>query len=499
MKRNRLLISLISIFAIFSLNGCFLDTLQSIMDEKYSEYIGDYPDVSVENIDRENDKSIKLLDLAFNAKEDQYGNTYLEDFSNNNLNYKLDSTKASRIKFNQNTLDLEYCDNFTPAKGNINGLVIPVEFPDARAKYLSNVSYPEYQSVSSYYYNTSYGKLNMNFDVLDWQLMSKNSAYYENSTKYYGDAPGASAIIHEVLSKLENKIDLSKYDNDNDGTIDSLYIIYSKPFDSNSEMWWAFQYTVYETHTYDDKDVGYYVFASYDFLFENDSKCNTLTFIHETGHMFGLEDYYDYDSKKGFSKGGLGGADMMDCNLGDHNPFSKFATGWVNEPVLINLKSNEETTITIDSFSKNGDCVILADNFNKSNGMFQDYFILSLIDSESKLNKEQLPFTKDGIRVYRVHGELEKYNDLTEPYTYYKYDNSYTKYNLIDCINNNKVKQIYSNYEYMELCAKTSDLFLKGDKISNLNYYDSILSKSELGFEVIDINNKKATLRIFRK
>lgn len=498
MKRKSILMSIISLFTLLSLNGCFFDTLQSIMDEKYSEFLGNYPDESVEPIDRENDNSIKLLDLAFNAKENENGISYLEDFSNNDLNYKLDSTKATRIKFNTNTLNLDYCDDLTPSKGNINGLVIPVEFPDARAKHINKLSYPTYQSVSSYYYNTSYGKLNMTFDVLDWQLMSKKSSYYEDSTKYYGDAPGTSAIIHEVLSKIEDSVDLSKYDNDKDGTIDSLYIIYSKPFDSSSEMWWAFQYTIYESTTYDDLQLGYYVFASYDFLFDEGLKCNTATFIHETGHMFGIEDYYDYDRKEGFSKGGLGGADMMDCNIGDHNPFSKFATGWVNEPVLINLKENEETIITIDSFSKNGDCIILADNFNKKDGMFQDYFILSLIDCESKLNKDQLPFTIDGIRVYRVHGELENYTDLVEPYKYYKYDNSYTKYNLLDCINNNRIKQIYSNYEYMELCANNSDLFIKGDKISNLNYYDSILTKSTLGFEILDISNKKATIRIFK-
>ena len=64
MKRKSILMSIISLFTVLSLNGCFFDTLQSIMDEKYSEFLGNYPDESVEPIDRENDNSIKLLDLA---------------------------------------------------------------------------------------------------------------------------------------------------------------------------------------------------------------------------------------------------------------------------------------------------------------------------------------------------------------------------------------------------------------------------------------------------
>lgn len=497
MKKKNILFSLISVFTLFSLNSCFLDTLQSIIDEKYSEYKNEENSNQI-SINRDNDNSIKLLDNAFNAKVDAYGNSYVNDFSN--ISYNNEFEKAERLNITENTLSLEYCDFLTPSTGNINGLVIPVEFPDARAKTITqNELFPEYQSVSSYYYNTSYGKLNMSFDVLDWQLLSKNSSSYAKNNKYEGDASGVSAIIHEVLSKIENKVDLTKYDNDKDGVIDSLYIIYSKPMDATSEMWWAYQYTVYEANKYDGVEAGFYVFASYDFLFEDDLKCNTKTYIHETGHMFGLEDYYDYDSSEGFSKGGLGGADMMDANVGDHNAFSKLATGWIDNPILVNLKENEETTITIGAFSYNGDCIILADNFDKEKGIFQDYFIIQLIDCESILNKEQYPFTIDGIRIYRIHAELKEFNNLLDSYTYYKYDNSYTNYNLIDCINNNKVKQLYSTYEYEEICAKNSDLFIKGDKISNLNYYDSILTKSSLGLEVSDILDNKATIRFFKK
>ena len=500
MKKKNTFFSLISLFAILSLTSCGFDTLESILNEKYSEFVennGDEINSNTPSIDTGN--SIKLLDNAFNSKVDANGNSLLEDYTS--VSYNNEFEHAERLSINKNVLDLDYCNYLPPSTGKVNGLVIPVEFPDARAKTISNTNIlPTYQSVSSYYYNTSYGKLNMSFDVLDWQMMSKKSSYYEKlSTGYHGEVPGVSAIIHEVLNNIKDKVDLSKYDNNNDKVIDSLYIIYSAPIDSYSDLWWAFQYTVYETKEYNGYQAGYYVFAGYDFLFEEDQTCNTQTYIHETGHMFGLEDYYDYDDNEGYSKGGLGGADMMDYNIGDHNPFSKLATGWIENPILVNLKEDEETTITINSFSKDGDCIMICDSYNSSKGMFQDYFLLSLIDCDSILNKGQYPYTIDGIRVYRVHGEVDTITEDGTDYTYFKYDNSYTKYNLLDAINNNKVKQIYANYEYMELCSKDSDLFIEGDSISNLNYYDNLLYKSKYGFEVLKIENDKATIRIFKK
>ncbi len=61
--------------------------------------------------------------------------------------------------------------------------------------------------------------------------------------------------------------------------------------------------------------------------------------IHETGHLLGLPDYYDYDASNG-PKGGVGGWDMMDSNWGDHNAFSKYLLGWI-DPIVISSGTQE--------------------------------------------------------------------------------------------------------------------------------------------------------------
>ena len=183
---------------------------------------------------------------------------------------------SRKFSFNQNVTDLEYNDGLTPTKGKINGLVIPVDFEDCPAlniyKTFTEVSY---QSVSSYYYNSSYGQLDMHFDILPWFRLSKSSNYYEKMTtrsqsKYSGDVPGVSAIIDEALTAAAKEYDLTKYDNDNDGYIDSLHIIYSHQVDyDDGDFWWAYQYCTFENYKYDNKYSYFYVFAGYNFLFDD--------------------------------------------------------------------------------------------------------------------------------------------------------------------------------------------------------------------------------------
>ena len=156
----------IYILFIFSLTSCNIDGLLSILDEIVIEN-DHYGNNTAIEVERDIGDSIKLLDNAFNAKIDKNNNPLVLDnynISNDEYNY------TKRLNISDNVRDLEYCDYLTPTTGTINGLVIPVDFSDYPAKRIEQENLlPEYQSVSSYYYNSSYGKLNMNFDVLGWQ------------------------------------------------------------------------------------------------------------------------------------------------------------------------------------------------------------------------------------------------------------------------------------------------------------------------------------------
>lgn len=474
MKKKNIFLLIVSLCMLLSLNSCFLSNLTSIFNNE-----------NVKN-------TIELLNNAFNAKVDINGNPLFQDFST--IEYNNDFDKAERFTVQENISRFLSNKYDTPSSGNVNSLVIPVEFKDYKAKDLKVKDLlPDYQSVASYLYNSSYGKLNITFDVLDWQMMSKNSTYYDTlDENLYESNNGPNAIKDEALSKIESKVDLSKYDNNSDGIIDSLIIIYSAPIQyQRGDLYWAYKTEHEQLKEYDGLRAQSYAFMGYSFLLSNNKSCDTRTFIHETSHLLGLEDYYDYSSKVGYSKGGLGGADMMDLNRSDHNPFSKMYLGWVDNPILVNLEKGEETIITIDSFSTNGDCIILANDFYKRDGMFQDYFIVYLYDADNPLNKKQTVFTEDGVRVLRIHGQANSF--------YCVNDNSYTDYNVIDNINNNKEGFIYTKYEYALNCAKKSDLFYENEGASNMTYYDDESEKLDYGFKVLKIEDNKATIKIFKE
>lgn len=491
---------------LLSLCGCSIYDIQSFFDE----INGNNTDTSIDR--NESKDSITILNEVFNGTINDKGETLkneyvdnqlsqTEGFSNETINYSID--------------DLEYYEGSCPTEGKINGLVIPVDFYDAPAPTKNDLLFDKvnYQSVSSYYYNSSYGKLDMNFDVLDWQRLSKKTSYYESLTNSYsGEVPGVSAIIHEVFKKLNSSVDFSKYDNDKDGYIDCLYIIYSTKIDFyKGEFWWAYNYYYFEEHTYDNVSPYSYVFAGYDFINENNDKTiSTKTFIHETGHIFGLNDYYDYDDDEGYNKGGLGGADMMDSNYGDHNPFSKLSLGWIDSVQLVTLKELEQSTINLKPYDTSGQVIMICDNYQESLGLFQDYFLIIYYNNESILNKNQTTYNKDGIRVYRIHGKLTTFGSGNDAYKNFMYDNSYTEFNLIDSIiANARTKKVstnnglYSKLTYNKQCASKYDLFYKDFTCDTLCYYDYKNSLNNLYsnyyFYVNDIIDEYATLTFNRK
>ena len=199
-------------------------------------------------------------------------------------------------------------------------------------------------------------------------------------------------------------------------------------------MWWAYTYEYYteDYEFYDNVEADFYCFFGYDFLFEETAsgkylKLNTETIIHESGHLLGLDDYYDYDDSKG-PDGGLGGGDMMDYNVGDHNPFSKILMGWVIPYVV-----TDSCSIMLDTFCSSGQCILLIDEFST---IFDEYYLIDYYSPDG-LNKLEAGynglFSSSGIRVYHVDATLTT-EEIYSALDIYKYNNSDTVHKLIKLV-----------------------------------------------------------------
>ena len=221
-------------------------------------------------------------------------------------------------------------------------------------------------------------------------------------------------------------MDLSEYDSNLDGFIDGIWLVYGErnyshkanATDDDVNLLWA--YTFWENNNspvIDNPKANVYCWGSYDFMYEGLSNANTMkidahTFIHETGHMLGLDDYYDYDEKSTLNPTGC--LDMMDYNIGDHNAYSKFLLGWV-EPQVFNFESG---LYSLRPFESSGDCLLISTSRNNNISPLEEYLLieyytptgLNEFDSiYSYTSKYPLLFTQKGVKVYHVDSRLGEF------------------------------------------------------------------------------------------
>jgi M6 family metalloprotease-like protein len=137
---------------------------------------------------------------------------------------------------------------------------------------------------------------------------------------------GWSEIARECLDYFNSSVDYRKYDNNEDGIIVGIYLIWAGS--QKSGFWWSYYGGLSLHDRWDGLKVQNAVIAWYSN--DQDGPFQPGVICHETGHLLGLPDYYDYDYSIG-PKGGLGGFDMMDGNAVDHNCFSKYLLDWIRQ------------------------------------------------------------------------------------------------------------------------------------------------------------------------
>lgn len=438
----------------------------------------------IESTTIENDSSTSFVESENNSSS----NDNLTDISSTSTNIPLQedyyciNDKADLNMLNQT-------EGLAPSTGKVDILLVPIEFKDVRIEINKNMiekafngeddEVVEWYSVSEYYKISSYGKLDLSFNILDSYVPINDSSYYEKI-----DYLKASAdIACEALSYYEESIDYSDYDSNNDGYIDGIYFIYNKPVDTTfqNSLWWAYTYYFDNASIkFDNLKMKSYVFAGYDFLKDNNQQCNTHTYIHETAHLFGIDDYYDYYPSAGASKGGLAGADIMDDTIGDHNAFTKSLLGWSNGKVI--NTSKESITINLEVFSTSGEYLILANNFEQDKGVLQEYFILEYY-TPLLLNEMDKMYSINGIRVLHIIADTKKDGS-------FKYDNSVSGVKLISQITTS------NGGTYLTSKTERSDdtLFVEGESLDSVK--NSKDERLKYTFTVDALTNEYATITI---
>lgn len=341
--------------------------------------------------------------------------------------------------------------------GNQNLLVIPVNLKsgttcnkyvkgctglrnDIERSFFGETDETGFESVSSFYYKSSYGYLNIQGFVTPWfdssysvkQLISTNIDGYEILDPTYLVLREAVAWFKESYPSL-----VSSFDQNHDGFIDAVWLVYSEDYHTSisdyQDLLWAYTFWdvgVSNVGNIDSPTANVYSWASANFMYDMEDSYGEYpdahTYIHETGHILGLEDYYSYDD----DDSPCGGLDMMDANILDHNPFSKMLMQWV-EPTVI----NEAKDYTLKPFQNDGEFFLIPSGM-WNNTVFDEYLIIEFYtptnlnesDSKDKYSNGYQGFTTAGIKVYHVDARLGifRYKSQMEGFRFAEYTTEIT-------------------------------------------------------------------------
>ena len=260
-------------------------------------------------------------------------------------------TRSSSV--NGETKLYRYSTSAFPTKGEPHSLVVLVEYPD----YRFNIENPkEYfkdflngenftaddatGSVREYYIENSFGQFKPTFDLYGPVMMKNNRIYYGG-----GNEDKAGEMVVEAVEALDDDVDFSQYDHNEDGYVDSIYIIYADKGEADGgpgESVWPFSWELEEEGIFLEADgVKFNTYGVSNELKNNGEIEGIGTFTHEFGHVLGLPDlyntekYYDYSTPLEWSlmdSGNYNNESHTPCNL---SSFERYSLGWLSPEEIV--------------------------------------------------------------------------------------------------------------------------------------------------------------------
>lgn len=230
-----------------------------------------------------------------------------------------------------------------PSTGAQNFLVLMVEFQDLSFtnsvtdfdNLMNQSNYGGIGSFKDFYFENSNGKLTIN-TLVDGIYQATNNHDYYGQNDGGGDDMNVGELVSELILGADAYIDFSQFDNDGDGVVDAVYVIYAgtgEASSGNPNDIWPHASSITPISV-DGVSVEKYACSN---ELAGTSMVGIGTICHEFGHSLGLPDYYDTDYAG--SGGEAEGTGTWDCMAGgayngneaspaNHNPVSKELLGW---------------------------------------------------------------------------------------------------------------------------------------------------------------------------
>lgn len=251
-----------------------------------------------------------------------------------------------------------FSGNPFPAKDAPRALVILAAYPDRAfsmddphdfyTRLLNEEGFSDYGATGSardFFVQNSDGLFRPQFDVYGPVVLPNKLKYY-GSNDVWGDDAHPEEVAIDAVTLLDDTVDFSIYDTNNDGQIDNVFIFYAGYGEADSNM----KNTIWP-HSADIRDFKYpepFIFDGvelnrYGMTNEVDYSYKRPdgvgTFVHEFSHVLGLPDLYSTNYSSAYTPGRFSTLDYGPYNNEGRTPphysiFERYCLDWL-EPMLL--------------------------------------------------------------------------------------------------------------------------------------------------------------------
>ena len=361
-----------------------------------------------------------------------------------------------------------------------------------------------YKGVRGYFKDCSYGQFTPIFDVVGPIKLPKKHAIYGAGNDRM------DLLLADACAAVDDLVDFAKYDANNDGIVDLVYIIYAghsaNYHDNKVSNIWPKSGTITISNKFDGKSIRRYGVSNElngsDKTSKNNKKINGIgLFCHEFSHTLGLPDIYAYRTPaEDQDNQGMEYWDIMDGGTGVHGgriPASYLAwerevMGWMNidelkkDISIENLKSidNGGKAYKIVNPNNSNEYIVLqsmqkgAWNQGWGDGTYgkgllayrvsYPYNKVNVFDFPNNVKGKPrvIPIPADGkilaaanaggslnTYIQQLNGDPYPYNGINKIDKFKMYDDTILKWSIFDIIENDAERQVSFKFKNNEPTA----------------------------------------------
>lgn len=392
--------------------------------------------------------------------------------------------------------------------GILKPVVLLIEFPDLNANYeISTADFynkilfeKDNNSLYDYFYENSQGKLEITGiiytnekDSSNWFLLPKEYKFYENGYYGMGNYPNnTQKLVEDAIEIADEFIDFSNHDNNNDGFVDGIIIIYAGSSVSTKENRKIYPHKWEITPVKkDNKFINKYIVISEYKYKPGDFVIGPL--CHEIGHLLGGIDLYDLDSHNNYKfddqiSNGLGKWSIMSFGLWGKNKkrgdlpshfdaWHKVYFRWI-DPIIIDEKEKFIILNPIESINGKIYKIIL-------NDYPEEYLLIE--------NRQKIGFDSDlpgeGILIYHIDESIEN-----NSYAYSPFDETPNiKHYKVSIIQKDRNYELERGKNFGDNCDtfNENDKFILNQKDVFISYYNKninilieVIEKVEFSYKI---------------